>query len=152
MTAYNFAPEGPDWYEREPYCSQWHGAWWSRGHTWCRAPDFPPVGDWQVSLQKRPAQTDRPQNRKARIAELRQELERLEQEEKKARPVLAHGQVWRHDSGDNYIAAMAESGISLVKLSAGTAWAHDRGFGVSQEKFTYVGMAHDVVSVKEKAE
>lgn len=101
---------------------------------------------------------------KATHAKMAEEIKALEtritEEAKAKRPELAVGQLWRHERGSVYIATYTQGsglGIDLMccavppatQYTVGRFWEIGRGFGRAQDEFTYLGMASDLLTIKE---
>lgn len=63
----------------------------------------------------------------------------------KRKPELKAGQLWKRGS-DIYLSianATSEKGISLMLATTvgafGTSWSHNRGFGINDNEFEYLG-------------
>ena len=101
---------------------------------------------------------------KATHAKMAEEIKALEtkitEEAKAKRPELALGQLWRHERGSVYMATYTQGsglGIDLMccansptsQHTVGRFWDIGFGFGRGQDKFTYLGMASDLLTIKE---
>lgn len=83
---------------------------------------------------------------------------KITEETKARRPELKKGQLWKHLDGSVYLGrGMANQGVDLVQVSAlddmesriGNNWSEGRGFSNSPEDFTYLGVASDLLTIKE---
>ena len=101
---------------------------------------------------------------KATHAKMAEEIKALEtkitEEAEAKRPELALGQLWRHERGSVYMATHTQRsglGIDLMccansptsQHTVGRFWDIGCGFGRGQDKFTYLGMASDLLTIKE---
>jgi hypothetical protein len=82
------------------------------------------------------------------IAKAQQEIKELREQEKKAkRPCLKIGQIWKRIQSDSYYIVNREK--MLINLNSGEIWTIRGGFGGKDKDFTYVGLAKDLVQIKE---
>ena len=101
---------------------------------------------------------------KATHAKMAEEIKALEtkitEEAKAKRPDLALGQLWRHERGSVYMATYTQgSGLEIDLMccavtpatqdTVGRFWDIGCRFGRVQDKFTYLGMASDLLTIKE---
>lgn len=99
---------------------------------------------------------------KATHAKMAEEIKALEtkitEEAEAKRPELKKGQLWKHLDGSVYLGrGMTNQGVDLVRVSSpdhvkrsiGNNWSEGYGFGNSPEDFTYLGMASDLLTIKE---
>jgi hypothetical protein len=81
-----------------------------------------------------------------KIKELQEYIEECDK-----RPDPKKGQLWQHSDGDIYMVCHSVGNFSLQgiiakdKYDVGNVWSSVAIFGGSKERFTYIGMAHDLL-------